>query len=300
MKKAIDRTWQWYKTLVEKHATILENKLVFAVLLWDENHPQATLSLLDKILSLETTFLAGIVLSGFQNYSTTTKEQKATKTEYLQKIHVMIQQASSKHGNLKLMTQTADNFPQILDDLSHNIHIIHTNYPIHLTAKGYAMNFVEGKKFAKDPEAIALAKRSRETKEEAASKDDNEDDEENDRKPSKRARITEATTPLEETVLANTIETPQQPAAVNSNPEDEQQQQRTEMPPPQTFSKKKPLNTQQIQQQVKQQEKALLAASLSTEPILPDGFSINLWHESYRKDVQPLVSTLIYLSPMTF
>jgi hypothetical protein len=254
MKKALDRTWTWYKTLVEKHATVLQNKALFAVLIWDEHHPQATMFLLDKLLSIGEPFLQGIVLSGFHDTPSTTSTSRNLRVEYIQKIRTVIK---TKKPFLLLCTQCADTIPQILTDLSLGVDFIHSTYPLQLTLKGYAINFEEGKTVQTLVEENTATKRAREE----------EENESQGEQPSKKAR-TEEHSESEEVVTSSGT---------------------SQLPPPKTFKKSKNLTSQQLQQQAKAAEQKELQ-SHQHPLILPDTFSMNLWNECYRKDTKPLVS----------
>lgn len=269
MKKALDRTWTWYKTLVEKHSSALENKALFAVLIWDEHHPQATMFLLDKLLSIGEPFLQGIVLSGFHDTPSSTLTSRTLRIEYIQKIRAVMK---AKNPSLLLCTQAADTIPQIITDLSLGIEYIHSTYPIHLTAKGYAMNFAEGKTVQAVGEDVSTGKRSRDV----ATTHEN-DTEEGNEQPSKKARTED------NQEAAKEVEEVSNEAITSSGT--------AQLPPAKTFKKVKSLTSQQLQQQSKAAEQKELQ-SQQHPLLLPDTFTMNLWNECYRKDTQPLVSSL--------
>jgi type IV secretory pathway VirB10-like protein len=218
----------------------------------------------------------------------------ARRREIIQKIHVTAESHSYTNENpLLVMTQGADSFESILEDLEMGVDLIHSNYPLRLTKRGCAFNPAEA------IEVIAIKQQPREVKEEE--KEEGKEEEEEEGKEEEEEKETE-----------NKVEEEEQPNVGGKGKRKRKRQEgnssnknnnnnSNKSGKPQKRPKKDPNsesaktdNTNKSNND--EEEEKLAPIQRDTTPF--DSYSINLWDEKYRKDRSPLVRKKELLFPV--
>jgi hypothetical protein len=194
----------------------------------------------------------------------------ARRREIIQKIHVTAESHSYTNENpLLVMTQGADSFEAILEDLEMGVDLIHSNYPLRLTKRGCAFNPAEATEVVATIQPIVS-----EVKEEEKDEEEEKEKEIEEEQPDvggKRKRKRQEGNSSNKNNNNN-----------NSN-KSGRPQKRTKKDPNNESAKTDNTNKSNNDEE----EEKLAPIQRDTTPF--DSYSINLWDEKYRKDRSPLV-----------
>jgi hypothetical protein len=210
----------------------------------------------------------------------------ARRREVIQKIHVTAESHSYTNENpLLVMTQGADSFESILEDLEMGVDLIHSNYPLRLTKRGCAFNPAEA------IEVISTNQQPREVKEEE--KEEGKDQEEEKEAENKGGEGEQPDVGGKGKRKRKRQEGNSSNKNNNNNSNKSGKPQKRPKKDPNSESSKTD-NTNKSNND--EEEEKLAPIQRDTTPF--DSYSINLWDEKYRKDRSPLVRKKELLSPV--